>query len=167
MTRSLYTGKLEGMIRRLKYQDCPRLARPLALLMAEEWQSRELAGERFNLLTAVPLSRAGLSRRGYNQAALLGKTLAAELGLPYLECLHKVRRTPSQARLGREARLANLQGAFAASRVLQGQRVLLVDDVMTTGATARECARALRQGGAGEVWVFALARGTGSQRISS
>ncbi|MBE3087737.1 MAG: ComF family protein [Chloroflexi bacterium] len=163
-SRSLYEGKMEGLVRRLKFQDAPQLAEPLACLMAEEWRERGLQSQPFDLVTAVPLSKASLSRRGYNQAALLARTLARELGLPYRESLRKVRRTAAQARLGREQRLTNQRGAFTVSAPLAGERVLLIDDVMTTGATARECATTLMTGGAGEVWVYTLARWTGSQR---
>ncbi len=163
-SHSLYEGKMEGLVRRFKFQDAPQLAAPLAQLMAEEWRERGLQSKTFGLVTAVPLWKASLSRRGYNQAALLARKLAGELGLPYREALRKVRRTAEQARLGREQRLTSQRGAFTVAAPLAGERVLLIDDVMTTGATARECAITLLTGGAGEVWVYSLARGTGSQR---
>jgi predicted amidophosphoribosyltransferase len=88
---------MEGLVRRLKFQDAPQLAQPLAHLMAEEWRERGYQSQPFDWVMAVPLSKASLSQRGYNQAALLAQKLASELGFPYRESLRKVRRTAAQA----------------------------------------------------------------------
>jgi len=111
----------------------------------------------FDLVTWVPISPSRHRERGYNQAELIGRQVARRLGLPAVGTLG---RTGSlhQTGAGRAARLAQVSGAFYSTRRLGGQRVLLVDDVVTTGATVDECARVLLAAGASEVWVVAVAR---------
>jgi ComF family protein len=116
-----------------------------------------------DLIVPVPLHWMRLFRRRYNQAALLGGALAKLTHRPMRpDVLRRRRATPSQGRLGREARLRNVRGAFALARTgrarLEGRRVLLVDDVLTTGATVSACAEALLGGGASAVDVLTLAR---------
>ena len=111
----------------------------------------------------VPLHRARLFRRRYNQAALLVRALERETGITAgLDWLVRHRRTPPQGNLSPAARRRNVQGAFAVRRGreadLAGRRVLLVDDVLTTGATVAACARTLRRAGAAAVDVLTLAR---------
>jgi ComF family protein len=109
----------------------------------------------------VPLHRTRLRWRGFNQAALLGVALARRLNCPLdVATLARVHSTPSQTARDRAERRRNVRDAFAVRRPLRvaGQRVLLVDDVMTTGATADECARMLRAAGARRIDVLTLAR---------
>jgi len=115
------------------------------------------------LLVPVPLHRWRLFRRRYNQAALLAQAVGRLSGRQVLtDGLVRRRRTPSQGGLSRSGRIANIRGAFAVGRHragdLRGRKLLLVDDVMTTGATVSECARVLRRAGAVEVDVVTLAR---------
>lgn len=116
-----------------------------------------------DLIVPVPLHRWRLFRRRYNQSALLAQTLARLVDRPVSAgILMRKRKTPSQGGLSRSGRIANVRGAFAIAgrqaEGLSGRRVLLVDDVMTTGATLSECARILRRGGAADVDVVTLAR---------
>lgn len=130
-----------------------------------EWLARagrELT-EDADLLAPVPLHRLRLFARRYNQAALLCRALSVRVGLPVVpDLLIRKRHTPPQGRLSASARRRNVAGAFEvnpARRVeLDGRRVLLVDDVMTTGATVSACARVLRRHGAAAVDVLVLAR---------
>lgn len=115
------------------------------------------------LITPVPLHRSRLMMRRYNQAAVLANALAAHAGLPVVpDLLVRRRRTPSQGHLGAAARRRNVQGAFAVragrKAALRGRRILLIDDVMTTGATVEACARPLLRAGADAVDVLTLAR---------
>lgn len=105
----------------------------------------------------MPLHTVRFMKRGYNQSALIGRALARELDLPYRSLLKRTRRTRQQAKLGRDARLTNLQNAFHA-QPLRGEAVLLVDDVYTTGATVTECALELLCKGAGRVYIATVAR---------
>ena len=114
-----------------------------------------------DLVVPVPLFGRRQRLRGYNQSALLARELARLDGLPLaVRALSRRRDTPPQARsVDAETRRRNVAGAFAADRrQVEGRRVLLVDDVMTTGATLDACAQALRQGGAASVWALTFAR---------
>ncbi len=129
------------------------------------WLARaggELLGD-VDLVAPVPLHRTRLFTRRYNQSALLAQALSRRTGLPVVaDLLVRRRATPTQGRLSPLARRRNVRGAFAVrpgnARVLAGRRILLIDDVLTTGATAGECARVLLRAGARAVDVLTLAR---------
>lgn len=114
-----------------------------------------------DLLAPVPLHASRLRWRGYNQSLEMGRLLARELNRPLDSgALVRVRKTAPQSSLPGKVRLTNLRGAFQADEnIVGGRRVLLLDDVMTTGATLRECTHALKEAGALEVCVLVLARG--------
>jgi len=114
-------------------------------------------GARFDLVTPVPLHRSRLARRGFNQAELMAKSVAQRISAPVLDKLKLVRRTRDQIELSADARRENVSGAFVSRAPVAG-RVLLVDDVFTTGATLSECARVLRRAGAEEVQALTLCR---------
>ena len=153
-----YGGAVATAIARLKYQDRADLAPRLGRAM--EPAARRL-GELVDLVVPVPLHPRRLAERGYNQAALLAAPIARALGVTiHASALVRVRDTPQQVAMDRESRLTNVGGAFAArdrSKV-NGRRVLLVDDVRTTGATLDGCARALHEVGAARVVALVLAR---------
>jgi ComF family protein len=114
-----------------------------------------------DILVPVPLHWTRLLGRRFNQAALLAHAIRAAGGPPVgADWLVRRRRTPSQGRMGPAARVRNVHGAFALrpGRSVAGKRVVLIDDVLTTGATAEECARVLRRAGAASVGVLVLAR---------
>jgi len=114
-----------------------------------------------DLLMPVPLHWTRLVSRRFNQSALLARAIHAAGGPPVAaDWLVRRRRTPSQGTMGPLARARNVRGAFALrrGRSVEGKRIVLVDDVLTTGATAEECARVLRRGGAAYVGVMVLAR---------
>ncbi|NQU72369.1 MAG: ComF family protein, partial [Rhodospirillales bacterium] len=123
---------------------------------------REILAEA-DLIVPVPLHRRRLISRRYNQSAELCHALSRETGLPHNpDLLVRTRATPTQGRLNRAERERNVRGAFAlrpdAVTSLQGRRVVLVDDVLTTGATVNACARTLLRGGAAAVDILTLAR---------
>ncbi len=155
-----YGGALARAIVACKYDDRPDLARTLAhLLLAEQ---DELRAQRFTCAIPVPLHPLRLAERGYNVPALLLAPLARALGIPLLtRPLQRVRATAQQATLARAARRENVASAFAVrrgrERQLAGARILLFDDVYTTGATLGACAEALHQAGAAVVVTRALA----------
>ena len=101
----------------------------------------------------------GLRTRGFNQSALMAGVLSRSNGIPLrLDMLHKIKDTPPQVGLSRAARMRNLRGAFRAKAGVKEMSVVLIDDVITTGATMRECAKALKKAGATEVIAVSLAR---------
>jgi ComF family protein len=152
-----HTGPLREIIHALKFQRRRSLAPRLARLMAQAGADL-LAGA--DIVVPVPLHPWRRFHRGFNQAG----DLAAALPLPVAQALRRQRATPSQTGLTAAARRRNVRGAFAISRLasrrlaIRGRIVLLVDDVMTTGATLDACARVLKEEGAREVWALTAAR---------
>lgn len=130
----------------------------LAELLAAHPRVQQLAAEA-DLLVAMPLHRQRLRERGYNQVVELLRVLARQTGIAHpADLLQRDRATLAQSDLSAGQRRRNLRGAFRVTRALSGQRVLLVDDVITTGTTVAEAARCLRAAGAGAVHALALAR---------
>jgi ComF family protein len=143
----IYDERVAALVHALKYRERPALARALGAVLANALPG----GARWDLILAVPLHSARRRERGYNQAGLLADALAERIGTPRLEgALARVRPTQPQARLGPGARRANLAGAFVVRRPgwIAGRRVLIVDDVLTTGATLEACAASLAAAGA-------------------
>ena len=152
-----YATPLREAIHALKYQGVRVLAEPLGELLMAAWRQDPLP---VSTIVPVPLHRSRLRYRGYNQAALLARAFGRRASLPIVaDCLVRSRATRSQVGLNAAERRTNVQAAFACtSDALRGERVLLVDDVFTTGATLEACAEALLEGGAVGVWAFTLAR---------
>ncbi len=154
---SPFCGPVRAAIHYLKYRHAHGLAEMLGELMAEYWREYPLP---VDVVVPVPLHPSRLRARGYNQAALLAWALSRRIGLPMDEsALSRVRATASQMRLKAADRRRNVQDAFyCPPGRMDGRRVLLIDDVCTTGATLEACADALRAGGACAVWALTLAR---------
>lgn len=154
-----YHGPTRRLVQGLKYRRLRRLAAVMADLLVENLAESGVEFGAAAMVVPIPLSFWRRGARGFNQSALLGKALAAKLGLPFREdALRKIRDTVSQVALTRPERTANIRGAFAVKEKLHGEDILLVDDVLTTGATAREAARTLKHAGAGQVWLLAFAK---------
>jgi ComF family protein len=152
-----YEPPLQDAIHLFKYRGKVALAGTLGALFRESWKDRPEA----DLLMPVPLHPSRLRSREYNQALLLADELNRALRLPLsYDNLVRVRATPPQTELTRTERLTNLRRCFAVQRpdAVAGKRILLIDDVMTTGATVSECAKVLRKAGAAEVYIGVLAR---------
>ncbi len=155
---ALHKYPLSKAIHALKYDGVRVLAAPLGALMAAYAVDLRLD---VDLLVPVPLHRARERERGYNQSRLLASEMSSRLGWPVVEAISRLRDTPAQVGLNRAERLANVHGAFAVTdAAVVGQRVLIIDDVCTTGATLGACAESLRRAGASTVGALTLARAT-------
>lgn len=140
-----------------KFRNMPWLAESLATELVP------LVPVGYDNLVPVPLHPNRLRERGYNQSELLAKEISFQRKIPWLNALVRVRDTPHQTGLGRTERLKNLEGAFALRRGcdVTGKRIVLVDDVFTTGTTLYQCAKVLRANGVVEVLGVTLASGQG------
>ncbi len=165
----VYDGSLMALIHQFKYRGKTRLGAGLGELLAAAFV-RCFAGREPEVLAPVPLHGRRFRQRGFNQAHLLAVHLAGALrrgetglqaGRLERELLRRRRPTRPQTGLGRRQRHANIRNAFQVSDParVDGKRILLIDDVMTTGATVNECARVLKAGGAARVDILTLARG--------
>jgi ComF family protein len=151
---------LRAAIHALKYRGKRRLAARLADELLAVAGVRDLLSADA-VLVPVPLHPRRRRQRGFNQSALLARALGARTGLPVVEALRRRRDTDAQTGLSAAARRANVRGAFVARvppALLRGRPVVMVDDVVTTGATATACARALAGAGADEIRLLTLAR---------
>jgi ComF family protein len=152
-----YAGPLRDAIHALKFRGRRALARPLGDLVVEA--CRGTFPSDVAALVPVPLARDRERERGFNQAALVAARLGVVLDVPVRpRWLARARSTAPQTELAAAERRANVRGAFAASSSVAGLHVVLVDDVLTTGATAAECAATLRAAGAARVGVLTVAR---------
>lgn len=148
-------GSLARAVHRAKYGADPSVAASLGALLVETWAYEGV----IDAVVPVPLHPARLRLRGFNQSAELSRALCRTLGASLLfDGARRVRDTPTQTRLDRAARRRNVADAFVASPRVQGARVLLVDDVVTTGATLASLREACLAAGAGSVHAVALAR---------
>jgi len=155
-----YESVLRELIHLYKYSGIRTLAGPLGNLLAAALPR----DERFDAITPVPLHWRRKWQRGFNQSELLARCLAKRCGIPPIETLRRVRPTLTQAGLSNTARRGNVTAAFRCRRDalragrVAGRRLLLVDDVMTTGSTAAACAAALKRAGAERVALVTVAR---------
>jgi len=153
----LYGPPLKQAIHRYKYGGCPELARGLARLLTDHIRALELSPD--DAFVPVPLHPARLAERGYDQAALVAQALARAHRARFIpRLLERLRDTSKQAALDRSARSDNIAGAFRQRQAFGSGRLVLVDDVVTTGATIQACLCALAQGGTSVLAVASLAR---------
>ena len=149
-----YSGKTAEAIRKYKYGKQIALAKPFGKLLAGTISNPEQYAE----LIPIPLHWIRFLQRGYNQSMLLAEEVSRWTGIPAVQRLKRVRNTKHQAYLDKSDRMKNIRDAFTVRKPeeIRGKRVLLIDDVMTTGSTLSECACVLKDAGASRVWCIAL-----------
>lgn len=164
MKYGLYSRRL---IFELKYNGHSYVARILGQIMADRVLSDPLAEELLNcdVVTGVPVSQSKLKKRGFNQAEKIAKYFCAEIGMKHVpDLLRRLKETEAQRSLSPAERSMNLMGAFGMNEKkavnIKGKRILLIDDIYTTGATINHCAQVLKEAGAAEVHVLVLATGS-------
>lgn len=155
------SGRIQRLLHRLKYGNVPEIGHVLG-----RWYGYRLGEVGFkdkaDLIIPVPLHKTRMRTRGYNQSMYVAEGLSEQLGIPVAEhALRRVRKTSTQTKKGRIERLDSMRGVFAVveKEAVKGKRIMLVDDVVTTGATLIACMEELHAAGAKEVGVVALAAG--------
>lgn len=167
---------LDGVISAVNYQDpivkkaiflfksppfIKELAKPLSSLIVSQLKLQDNNFDGF-ILSYIPLDKSSLYHRGFNQSKLLAYELGKSLNLPTYELLKKTRETKPQKSLNKEERKENVKNAFEIlenmKEFVQNKKIIIVDDIYTTGATLNEAARVLKEGGAKEVWGITVAR---------
>ena len=154
---AVYEGTLAEAIKLFKYSGKTYWSKPLARLLMR----KIYCFDRIDVVLPVPLHPKRLREREFNQSLLLAREVSCPLRLPLqIDNLYRLRNTPSQIAFSQNRRRKNVRGAFGvrSSESLHGRVVLLIDDVFTTGSTVSECARVLKQAGAGRVNVLTVAR---------
>jgi ComF family protein len=152
-----FVGAWRQAIHAYKFEGRLSFRRPFVALLAQA-----VDPESFDAVLGVPASKQALAERAYDPVEAFGRGLAKRCGLPYIEgALQRSRPGLQQSKLSRRQRLANARGAYQArpGMALKGKRLLLLDDVMTTGATLKACKQALLQAGAAQVQAMVLAAG--------
>lgn len=150
----VYENSVRDLVRRLKYGNARYLVPQFAALMAETYLR---ANMRADVVTFVPMPAERKRKRGYNQAELLAKGVSAVIGIPAAALLEKTVFTKNLARMRASERAKAIEGTFSCGVSEIPESILLIDDVFTTGATAEECAKTLKRGGAKRVSVLTLA----------
>jgi ComF family protein len=165
---AFHSGPLRQAIHQFKYEDLRALAAPLGNLMADGWAALSPPAQNIDVVVPVPLHATRHRQRGYNQAALLAREIGARLHWPVVEdILVRARATAPQVELSAQERQANVRDAFrCVDDSLSGRRLLLVDDVCTTGFTLEAACAALQDAGGVLVWAYTLARARGNDRPS-
>ena len=153
-----YRGRIKDAVHLLKHRNQLALVKPLRLILGKVVTDNGTACP-LDYIVPVPLHPHRLRRRGYKQALEIARPLSRQLGLPIeARLLQRSRKTPPQQGLSADQRRRNLRNAFRLAGQVTGAKVLLVDDIMTTGETVRECCRNLLQGGAEEIQVTVVGR---------
>jgi ComF family protein len=154
----VYGGPLAELIVKSKFREREDIAVSLGRLLAAHPDVQALLRE-VDFLVPTPLGFKRKWQRGYNQSAIIATCLGKQLGVPVSHALRRTRSTPPQSGLNLDERLTNVRGVFAAKKPLHG-RIALIDDVVTSGETARQAALALHEAGAENVVMIAVARAT-------
>lgn len=157
----VYNNEVRDSLAAIKYQNQKEYA-DFYIMEIKKRKLKQLKNLRIDLILSVPLHKRKKRQRGFNQAMLFAEGIGEILHVPASDCvLFRIKYTKPLKSLNPRERLASMEHSFWASDEVKGKRVLLVDDIYTTGATAESCTRALKAAGAEDVWVFCVAIGYG------
>ncbi len=160
-----YEGKIRDVIIRMKFHGDKAFSDVLAFLLCNLLNDMAFLSD-FDLVVPAPLSKERLFERGFNQAALLARPLAEQFGIDYREdILLKIKDTKRQSRLPSSERFTNVRGAFSSSSDAAGKKIIIVDDIFTTGSTLAECAETLKAAGAANVVGVTLTKKQSRENI--
>lgn len=160
-----YEGKIRDVIIRMKFYGNKAFSDVLAFLLCNLLNDMAVLSD-FDLVIPAPLSKERLFERGFNQAALLAKPFAEQFGVNYREdILLKIKDTKRQSRLPSSERFTNVRGAFSASSDAAGKKIIIVDDIFTTGSTLAECAQTLKDAGAANIVGVTLTKKQSRENI--
>ncbi len=154
----VYQDEIAWLINKFKHKHRPHYGKYLCEQLQHQLRTQITLSEKPDIISAVPMHWSRVLLRGFNQAEFLAHYLAKHLAIPYSRCLKKTRRTAKQQDLNRKARMNNLKDVFQMCNSVEGKFVAVIDDVVTTGATAQTIANILVAAGARRVEVWALAR---------
>ena len=152
----VYENEIVGLVRKLKFGAGKYLGEIMAQFMADVFYENNITAD---VITFVPLMKSRERKRGYNQSEVIASALKDILDIPLCNLLKRVKKTSTFARMGRRERAEAVKGAFALSgeRSVKDLNILLIDDVFTTGSTAEECSRVLKEAGCGKISVLTFA----------
>ena len=161
VSKYLARGTVREIVHRLKYNGQFHLRQTLAEWLIDGFSDPRITCEPYDAIVPVPLHPARIRERGYDQVQATAELAARRLRVPLWRSLRRKRYTRTQTRLDRKQRMQNLRSAFEIRKEgwVEGKRIILVDDILTTGATLDECARVLRKAGAISVRAVTVARG--------
>ncbi len=147
-----YNGKYRNAVRNFKFNGCGVYAKQLAFMIVCSI-NKEYPEEIFDIVTCVPMHKSSLAQRGYNQAELLAKSCAQLMNLPYVDALVKHKKNKTQHSIKAGERAKNVKGVYkiAGKHIVENKRILLIDDIITTGNTLGECAKILSNAGSGKI----------------
>ncbi|HYE83662.1 MAG TPA: ComF family protein [Clostridia bacterium] len=155
-----YSGMGKELIYKLKYEGKLQLAKVIAALMEDRLRTE---GLKIDVIVPVPMHKKKLEARGFNQSYLIAGELGERLGKPVIDCLERTKETKEQYNLDRNQRYLNIVNAFSVGlmyNIDKYKSILLVDDIYTTGSTANECSKVLKQSGADTIYVITAATGS-------
>jgi competence protein ComFC len=159
VTIGVYNGLLKNLIYRFKYESQKNYTIPLARLLSQKIIN-EIDLPSINYISCIPLHPEKQKQRGFNQAEMIARQVSRDLGKPFLNIFSRIKNTKPQFSLNIENRADNLKDAFKiiSKKPLKDKKIIIVDDIFTTGATIQEACRVLQENSVSEIYVAVLAR---------